>query len=272
MFGQMAAGSKWIIVTPDRPGVPRTQTWSDGSVMHLGTRGMYTRISQVLQTIELARWLVRHKDEYTYTLVYNFELPVFLAALFSKYFLAKPLYVDYEDDYTTRRRSSLKNGIERALRRLVSGAVCINEQMARCFPAGSTVVCNGFADLSYMAGVSLRLQEGCVLLFSGTLDDIRGADLIPDLVQALRKMLSCFTVLVTGTGQLRDEISRLGMPEVQYLGLLTHEAFEKVFHRVDYCLVLQKPDHPFSMGSFPSKIDTYAKHRKPILVLEMANQ
>jgi len=56
---------------------------------------------------------------------------------------------------------------------------------------------------------------------------------------------------------------------VEYLGFLDDNEYDERLQRADACLLLQKPDHPFSRGSFPSKVDMYARYRKPVYVVEL---
>ena len=67
---------------------------------------------------------------------------------------------------------------------------------------------------------------------------------------------------------LRPLVESWDYPEVEYLGFLNDPAYTHIMQQVDACLVLQKPDHLFSLGSFPSKIDQYAKYNKPIFILK----
>jgi hypothetical protein len=52
-----------------------------------------------------------------------------------------------------------------------------------------------------------------------------------------------------------------------YHGILAEADYERELKAADVCLVLQRPDHPFSRGSYPSKIQAYVRHGKPVLVL-----
>jgi hypothetical protein len=92
-------------------------------------------------------------------------------------------------------------------------------------------------------------------------------ELVPDVVEALRKEIRGFKVLVSGKGPLREQAERWTIPEVRVLGFLDDKAYTQTIHDADVCLVLQKPDHPFSLGSFPSKVDEYARWKKPIYIL-----
>lgn len=268
MFSQMTKGSKWVSPTTDVPKNKCTQTWKNGHILHLAYRSLLGRLGQILQTISLFGWLLRYRREYSYCLVYNFYLPIYLAPLAVKFLLRKRLYMDYEDDYTTRRKNHFKNALERLMRQTVTGAICINEHMTRYFIGKPVRVFNAFADFKYTKSTDFSFRDGMVFLFGGTLDKIRGIELIPDLVSALRRRIKNFKILITGNGPLRPLVESWDYPEVKYLGFLDDVAYARTIKQADAYLVLQRPDHPFSLGSFPSKVDEYAEYNKPIFILK----
>jgi hypothetical protein len=271
VFDSMAAGSAWLSPNSSRVfGIRQSKDPRGCLLLHLGTGALRGRAAQVLQTLTIIGLLTLNRAKYKYVLAYNFYFPFFLGAVYAKLILRKRLYVEYEDDYTLVRASRIKNAIERLLRRTVSGAICVNERMTGYFKHKPTCVCNALADLSYAPSADFRLVDGIKFLFGGTLDEIRGADLIPDVVQALRLRISNFEMYVTGTGPLLKTVRSWTIPEVKYCGLLTDRDYAELVKSVDVCLVLQKPDHPFSRGSFPSKVEEYARHQKPIYMLTLA--
>ncbi len=269
MFAQMGPGSRWLSPTEVGGVSADTRTFSSGEVLHLGHGRLRGRAAQLWMTARALAWIAAHRRQVGYCLVYNFYLPQYLAPLAARWLLGKRLYVDYEDDYTLVRPSAVKNALERALRRTVDGVVCVNEQMARHFPGKAVCVLNSFADLRYAATADFSLRDGMRLLFSGALDTVRGVDLVPELVRALRQRIAGFEVLITGDGPLRPLVEGWALPEVRYAGFLDEAAYAQALARADACLVLQKPDHPMSRGTFPSKVERYAEHRKPIFILEL---
>lgn len=263
MFARLPKGSRWLSATFDFAVDEDTADFQNGPVLHLGYGRLRGRAAQIFQTLKLMRWLLAHRDEYAFVYVYNFYVPYYAAPLFAKALLGKRLYVDYEDDYTFIR-PPWKQVIERTLRKTVDGVVCINEEMTRHFEGRDVRVFNAFADLSYLEGTTPELKDGMTFLYTGRLDDVRGIDLVPQLVESLRTRLSSFSIRITGDGPLRPVVEGWDYPEVEYLGFLPAGAFDDEVRAADACLILQKPDHPFSRGSFPSKIDAYARHRRPI--------
>lgn len=269
MFAQLPTGSRWVSMTHDASAPGRTAAWvGPTGIVHLARGRLRGRTMQLWQLAQAVRWLWRERHSYAGCYVYNFDQPQFLAALFAKFLLGKRVVVDYEDDYTTCRPSRLKNVVEAWMRRLADGAVCVHAAMQRHFPAGRSVVFNSFARLDYMPA-QIALRPGMVFLYSGRLDDMRGADLIPDLVHALRARLPSFTLHVTGSGPLRAAALSWELPEVRYWGFVSDAQLQALTAAADACLILQKPDHPFSQGSFPSKVESYAAQRKVIYALTL---
>lgn len=187
-----------------------------------------------------------------------------------KLFFKKKIYVDYEDDYTKREDWNFcHKKIEPVLRHTVAGAICVNKKMVKYFPHKKNIVVNGFSNLNYMKSIDFKISNGSILLYSGSLDTIRGVDLIPELVLELRKHIKNFKIIITGKGPLETLVKSWRYPEIDYLGFLQHDEYMDVIKKADAGLVLQKPDHPFNTGSFPSKIEEYAHFQKPIYILEL---
>jgi glycosyltransferase involved in cell wall biosynthesis len=269
MFSYLAPGSRWISPTSPVRWGDSIRNWQSPRMLHLGAGPLFGRAAQIVHTLRLMGLLTTLRTGYKYVLIYNFYLPIFLAGVYAKYVLGKALYVEYQDDYTKRRKNRIKNLLESLLRKICCGAICVNEHMVSYFENKPVAVCNGFADLSYTQGSDFSIREGMTFLFGGTLDTIRGVDLIPELVSALRSRIKVFRILITGSGPLRGLVESWSFPEVTYCGVLEEQAYDEAIAAVDACLILQKPDHPFSRGSFPSKVEHYAKQKRPIFVLSL---
>lgn len=240
-------------------------------IIHFGSLYFTGRFAQLFQIINIIVWLFKNRQKYDYILIYNFYLPQFLAAIFCKYILGKKLYIDFEDDYTLLKRNKFKNILfTNILANMPDAVICIHSNMKRYFKVKTkTIVFNGFINLEYTKKINFEFTEEMVFMYSSTLDEIRGADLIPELVIKLREKIRKFQIIITGTGPLDEMVREIRLPEVKYMGFIEKEQFEKILASCDACLVLQKPDNEFSMGSFPSKIEYYAKWRKPIYHLKL---
>ena len=267
MFAQMAPGSEWLSPTYVEGVCANTTDWQEGEILHIGYGKSMGRFAQLRQTRRLLRLLRERLNRHAYILTFNLPLPTSLASLALRLSHRTRLLLDFEDDYTLQRASRFKNLIEQGIRRCIDGAVCVNQSMQTVFPDTPTCVVNAFATAA--AFPPGPLAEGARFLVSGSLDHIRGADLLPDLVRSLRRRLTSFHIDVTGDGPLRSLVESLSFPELTYHGLLDDDEYLRVLAASDICLVLQRPDHPFSRGSYPSKIQAFARQRKPVMVLRV---
>ncbi|MBK5214516.1 MAG: hypothetical protein JJE55_12745 [Flavobacteriaceae bacterium] len=267
-FALMDDGAIILSPTQDSKIIKPTRTVQIGKVLHLGSR-FTGRLAQIFMTIKLIKWLVNHRKSYDYCLCYNFYPGELAAAFVAKYFLRKRIVVDFEDDYLLQSKNKLYNQYFKFAKRIPNAVICINKNMLHYFPKQDVYVFNGFIDLSYVNTINFNLQDGVKLLYAGALDEIRGVDLIPDIIYMLRERLKSFQILITGSGSYEYMVKEWNFKEVTYLGFLSSVEYNSALANADVFLVLQKPEHPFSKGSFPSKIEFYSHYKKPIYKIEL---
>jgi glycosyltransferase involved in cell wall biosynthesis len=242
----------------------------DGRVLHLSSRFTKARLKQIEYAFNILRYVFKHRRSIDFVFYYNFEMPIFFTAWMIKRVLGKKIYVDFEDDYTLVSRNKYKNILSRLLFRIPDMVICINREMTKHFGKHTDcLVYNGFIDLSYSRNVDFTFKEDSTFLYAGSLDDIRGVDLLPEIVAKLKTVVGRFRVKVSGSGPLEAFVRNLAIPEIEFLGFLSEEDYARTLEQSDYFLVLQKPDHPFNRGSFPSKIEYYAALKKPIYSLKL---
>ena len=242
-----------------------------GRILHLKSIFTFSRLKQIEYSLRLLVFVFKYRKQYDFILYYNFEMPIFFTAFIFKFILNKKIYVDFEDDYSLLKRNLLKNSLNKLLFKIPELVICVNKEMINNFSSKTKcLIFNGFIDLEYMKQLDCKLNENSKFLFAGSLDEIRGADLIPDVAIALRKKLKNFKIYVCGTGPLEKYLSRLNISEIEFKGFLNDLEYDELLNECDCFLVLQKPDHPFSKGSFPSKIEYYSKFKKPILSLKIS--
>ena len=265
----LAGGHKILSPTIDSK-IPLSSKYLETDrALHFGSCGTKGRLAQFVKLIFILKWLIKNHKSFEFVLIYNFTPVEVVSGVFAKIFLKKRFIVDFEDDYLLLNNSFLYRNYFKLVKRLPDHVICINECMTRYFQKEMTMVFNGFINLDYVTNVKFSFEEDMVFLYSGALDDIRGVDLIADLVVELRKYLVNFKIQITGSGPLEDKVTSWNFPEVSYLGFLEERDYLKVLSECSACLILQKPDHPFSLGSFPSKGEYYAKFEKPIYFLKM---
>nr|WP_298994237.1 hypothetical protein [uncultured Polaribacter sp.] len=261
--------AKILSLTEDSKIQKETKSYSTEEVVHFGSK-FNGRIGQLFMMLKLIKWLYVNRKTYDSCLCYNFSPSEILSSFFSKLFLRKKIIVDFEDDYLLKNNSKLYKFYFSLVKRIPNYIICINKEMVNYFPNKKTFVFNGFINLDYAQNIDFRLQDDFTLLYAGALDDIRGVDLIPDLVRNLRLKYKNFKINITGSGPLEREINNWNLPEVNFFGFLNSKDYNNVLIDSTGYLILQKPDHPFSKGSFPSKIEYYSKFKKPIYQITLS--
>ncbi|MDD2635464.1 MAG: hypothetical protein PHW82_08195 [Bacteroidales bacterium] len=267
-FAMMDDGATILSPTQDSKIFKPTKTIQIGKVLHLGSR-FTGRLAQSFMTIKLVKWLVLNKQSYDYCLIYNFYPAEMVAAYVARYLLRKRVVVDFEDDYLLQSKHRLYKLYFKFVKRIPHAVICINRNMLHYFSKQDVYVFNGFIDLDYTDTINFNLQDGVKLLYAGALDEIRGVDLIPDIVYTLRKELKSFQIFITGSGPYEKFVRQWDFEEVIYLGFLSTKEYNNVLKNSDVYLVLQKPEHPFSKGSYPSKVEFYSHYKKPIFKIEL---
>ena len=263
-FSIMKEGS--FIISPTQDSLIkeiRTNSFTEDNISHIGY--VFNNRLKLLELIlKIFKVLFKKRKTYNYILVYNFYPIEILAAFLAKLFLRKKIILDFEDDYTTINTSHLYSFYFNLVKRIPDQVIVVNKEMTRHFSRDRCFIFNGFIDLSYTKNLDFEFFNGIILFYSGTLDTIRGIDLIPDLVVSLKKHLTNFTIYISGSGPLENLVKSWNFEEVIFLGFLSDSDYNHYLTISHAFLVLQKPDCSFSKGSFPSKIETYSKHKKPI--------
>ena len=266
-FALMNVNSILLSPTQDENNDKSTKTIKNGNIIHFGSR-FIGRISQISMAMKMIIYLIKNNNKFSYCLIYNFYPSEIFFALIAKFLFNKKIIVDFEDDYLLQSKRFYYKFYFNLVKKIPNKIICINESMTKYFTQDKVFVFNGFIDLSYMKESNFILFSGCKFLYSGSFDSIRGVDLIPELIVSLRQIIDDFSIYITGSGQLEKEICKWNYPEIKYFGYLNEKDFNNIINEVDFCLVLQKPDHPFSLGSFPSKIEYYSKFKKPIFIVK----
>lgn len=241
-------------------------TFIQNNKFYLGVIFRNIRINQLFQSILILILILRNKDGIRNLLFYNIEFPVFFTAYFFK-LLGYNIYLDFEDDYNSIRVNYFKNKLTNLSYKLVNCVIVNNINSKKIFKNKITYLYYGNIDIKYLDYIyDFKLFNGMRLFFSSTLDNIRGATILPDLCKALETKVNDFTIFVSGVGELANFVSNI--PHVKYLGYINDKEYENTIKDCDACLVLQLPDLDFSNGSFPSKILDYSLFKKPILILK----
>lgn len=246
----------------------KTSKFFEKNIIHLSNIKGHFRIRQLYLMLKITKFLVKKRKSYGFVMYYNFDFYTFFSSIFLK-ILGVKIIVDFEDDYSTLTKNYFfKLFLTKILYRIPDTVVCINENMKKYFPTKKTYVFNGFIDLSYMKPKKYKFKKFVSLFFGGTIDLIRGADLITEICNALVNLGIKFEINITGICNNQEIIkSFLDWKQIKYHGYVNEKKYNDLIFKSDYCLVLQKPDLLFNQGSFPSKIEYYSGCKKPILKL-----
>ncbi len=227
------------------------------------------RLRIVTTTFAYLGWLLKNRHTFDVIATYNAGVHLALPALVLKWFFGKPVIVDFEDDYLSRKGHLSSSIGQRVLLHYADGAIVANEKMIQYLSDIPVSVVNAFVDLSFVSDSLLSKPRDLIrLIYSGSFDEIRGADLIEELLKQLDLQDVKYRLDMTGFGPLGHIGKRLHNGEnIIFHGFLDSDDLASLIKRADVGLVLQKPTHPFSQGSFPSKVMTYARQGVPSLIL-----
>ena len=211
-------------------------------------------------------------------LFYNPSVQMTLVALYARLVLGLPLYVQLEDGthviptVGTFRRVAYAISQE-IIQRLVSGAILVSSVMRKGYERIPHVICRGvaapeLASASHSTLDDLRIVCGrgvLTFLFGGTLDEIRGIDL---LMTALEQAdadsdfhAARVRFVITGTGPLesgvRERCEVLKRVRIEFVGLVDTATYRQILRETHVAMALQDPHHPYSQACFPSKVIEY---------------
>ena len=110
-------------------------------------------------------------------------------------------------------------------------------------------------------------EKHFVCLYSGTMSNKQGLDLIIDAARALDSADSNIRFVLCGEGPRRPRLQRMadGLANVQFLGLQTEESFAELLNAVDLHLVPQKAEATDLV--LPSKLGGILASGRPVIVM-----
>ena len=268
MYSRFRRRYRLYSLASDRLGKMRYHTRvEDGEIFYLPC--FSGRGSDLANSIIIAYFLFKARKYFRALVIYNAYFYALFPALFAKWVLKKHLILDFEDDYLVADKHWGSKIAFYLTKRFVDYVIFINQHLRRYFPETPGITVNCFADFSYLTEKLHTDYREFTMIYSGSLDAIRGADLLGSLSAELSRKQIAHTIYVTGKGPLEGDIQRLAATnrQVIYKGFISDRELQNLLAAVDVGLVLQKPDHPFNQGSFPSKVDLYAAYQLPIIHL-----
>lgn len=194
----------------------------------------------------------------------NYELIYVIAAYLLKWFKRPVFLLDYEDGKHLIDRGwarLLSSTAECWGRRLISGAFVAHPALSSRLPESiPSVLVPGFVVPLTRCSPCPTPDAGVRFLYSGSLDEPRGIDLILDALPMLPK--NRWTLDITGRGPLEHRVTEAARDprwpnRVRFHGRLSHAAFSTLAQSCHIGLNCQRPSDPISAVTFPSKIFTY---------------
>lgn len=200
---------------------------------------------------------------------YNMRLENAPIALYAKKKWGIPIYLQYEDGLTkdanvgTLKRFLYQRIEEKTLPKL-NGAFLVTSLLD--VPCPSMVV-RGAIDYKKVQKEDKK-HEIPVLLFASTLDRQRGAQI---LLEALQYTTQQFQLIITGRGELADEIASCNDARIDYRGYISYEEYQSLLEQADICINAQLSHAEFGNVSFPSKVFEYLSNRKLVVSSDVAD-
>lgn len=209
------------------------------------------------------------KEKFDGIIFYNMRLENAPIALYAKKKWGIPIYLQYEDGLTkdanvgTLKRFLYQRIEQKTLPKL-NGAFLVTSLLE--VPCPSMVV-RGAINYKKVPKDDKK-HEIPVLLFASTLDRQRGAQV---LLEALQYTTQQFQLIITGRGELADEIASCNDARIDYRGYISYEEYQRLLEQADICINTQLSHAEFGNASFPSKIFEYLSNQKLVVSSDVAD-
>ena len=216
---------------------------------------------------------------------YNPTVQSALPALLARCLCRLPLFIQLEDGtHLIRSLGWLRTAAFRFLlagtRPLVTGAIVPSRQLAAYYEHKPVFLFRGCVrGDDAVPGDQPPPTDTLNFLFGGTLDDIRGVDILIAALKILETTAPPGSrrpkFQITGSGPredwLRDRCREFKFLEVRYLGRLSALEYGKVLADSHVGLALQNRQHPFSRACFPSKVISLIAAGKLVITSAVAD-
>jgi len=193
----------------------------------------------------------------------NYEITSVLAAWLCRFFYGTRIILDFEDG-----RHLVDRGwqlffyclAERLGRPLIDGAILAHPLLAaRLLPTTPKIVVPGFY-FPLDSSDKPSFKNVVRFIYAGTLDSVRGVDLLLDVIPCLPK--SGWRLDITGSGPLESRVRETASlhsnaNKVYFHSILSEKDHSALLHQAHIGLNLQISADPISSVTFPSKIFSY---------------
>lgn len=269
---EQATGREVVLLSsPPRPRTRRTARWLPAVQTRFSTHRQNVcrnwdapKVRVPLSWCFYACQALRHTRGGDWLMLDNYEFIYVLAAWLVRLLRGTPVFLDYEDGkhLVPSRYWTLLNALaERLGRPLVRAALLAHPSLGERLPKSvPTLLVPGFVVLPEAARPELPPAAAVQILYSGTLDRVRGVDLLLAAIPLLPEQ--GWHLHLTGRGELEAEAARLAaepgqVGRVTFHGTLADADFARLMARCHVGLNCQRSSDPLSAATFPSKVFSY---------------
>ena len=242
-------------------------------------KGFMRKVGIVLNNMQVNKFLKSVKREDT-LIVYH--APTLCESVYkAKKKIGFNLVLEIEEVYSVDQKMVNAEKIKTKEEKLFSIAdsyILVNDLIYEKYTDGKKPYTVVYGAYDGVPACSQEKGDGKHILFSGSLDKVRGAELAVETAEHLPKG---YVLHLTGRGEegfvntLKQKIESVNKNEdyadVIYHGALSDEDLDKLAYTCDIGLNLQDTNNTFEAVSFPSKITFYMLHGLTVVSTKMSS-
>lgn len=247
----------------------------------LRMKGIFRKIMPVFRNREILKYLKEKVKKEDTVIVYH-ALGLDKVLKKAKKKIGFRLILEVEEIYhvdTKCKNPSMAKKQEQAMIDLADSYIVVNDLIYNKYIANGKehLVLYGAYDGECISTKNI-FEKGKHILFSGSLDKVRGATLAVETAAFLSKE---YTLHICGTGspsfvtELKAKIERHNRTEhgceIEFHGELARDVLDELACVCDIGLNLQDTNNPFEAVSFPSKITFYLLHGLNVVSTKMSS-
>lgn len=269
---ELATGREVVLLSsPPRPRTRRRPRWLPAVQTRFSTHCQHVcpnwdapKFRVPLSWFFYACQALRHTRAGDWLMLDNYEFIYVVAAWLVRVLRGTPVLLDYEDGkhlVPSGCWTPLNALAERLGRPLIRAALLAHPSLGDRLPQSVPVLLvPGFVALSGSAQAKPPADGVVQFLYSGTLDRVRGVDLLLAAIPLLPE--KGWHLHLTGRGELEAEAARLAAEprwagRVSFHGTLAATDHARLLARCQVGLNCQRSSDPLSSVTFPSKVFTY---------------
>ena len=238
-------------------------------------------IHLLTSSLSICFWLYKNRRSFEKIYFYNYRPETALPAFFGHFILGKKIYLDYEDGYFQLKINPILkwiiNILEKLGNRIISGATVVHPNLIKRLNTKNVQIILGIIDkniLEHFSNLAPKSTSSKIVMYAGTLDEIRGVDLFLDLAEKWIKVYEGdYQFWISGKGPLEKEVRAFQEKypnKIKFFGIVPHDELLRLYQQVDAFISLQKPQNKFSEVSFPSKVFEFLSTGKKVIGKEFS--